>query len=164
MEQIIYFFNSLCTPHICLSCVELIRHSLCNGIENQPWIDSLTCHLHICDEPGACPVPSGFAASYELLPSLSPKIGLLGRPHCLMQCPYYHCLPPKLKVLWSKELFSHTGSASTHFPVEIQKYWLLSGKNSKFQNIWLFDYLYLSSHHIYSKLNMPLLALERYYL
>ena len=49
---------------------------------NQPWIDSLTCHLHICDEPGACPVPSGFAASCESLPSWSPQRDQLGRPHC----------------------------------------------------------------------------------
>ena len=53
--------------------IKLIKHSLCNGTESQPWTYSLTCHLHIYDKPGACLVPSVFATLCELKPSLSPQ-------------------------------------------------------------------------------------------
>ena len=87
--------------------------------KNQPWMHSLTCHLHICDEPGTCPVPSVFSTSCELWPYLSPQTDLLGRPNCLHTVP--PLLPPKLKVLRSKELFSYAGCTSMHFPVQIKK-------------------------------------------
>ena len=43
----------------------------------------------------------------------------------LMQCPHCHHLPPKPEMLRSEELFSYAGCTSMHFPVQIQKDWLL---------------------------------------